>query len=191
MGESRVEVKVNGCRLVLMVGDITEQDTEAIVNAANEGLRGGGGVDGAIHRAGGPEIAAACRKIREEKGGCPTGQAVITPGGWLRAKYVIHAVGPVWRGGKYGEEELLSSAYRSSLRLAREKGIKTLSFPAISTGVYGYPLPEAARVALTAIVSELEANNYFQEIRVVLFNEEIFRVFKEQMQKNFDYLVAK
>src|SRR3990172_12505763 len=143
-----MEVRINKSKLELVEGDITRQDTEVIVNAANSRLAGGGGVDGAIHRAGGPQILAECKKI----GGCPTGEARITTGGRLQARWVIHTVGPVYRDGKHGEPELLASAYRNSLRLALEKGIKTLAFPSISTGAYGYPMADAARIALCTAI---------------------------------------
>src|SRR3990172_3083104 len=127
-----MEVRINKSKLELVEGDITRQDTEVIVNAANSRLAGGGGVDGAIHRAGGPQIMAECKKI----GGCPTGEAVITSGGRLKAKYVIHAVGPVYRDGRHGEPELLAGAYKYSLKLASENKIKSIAFPSISTGAY-------------------------------------------------------
>ncbi len=132
-------------------GDITEQDTEAIVNAANTSLLGGGGVDGAIHRAGGPEILEECKKIRARQEGCPTGEAVITTGGKLKAKYVIHTVGPVWSGGNQNENLLLGNTYRNSLILAKDKGIKSISFPSISTGAYRFPIYDAARIALSSV----------------------------------------
>ena len=143
-----MELVVNKTRLVLIQGDITRQATDAIVNAANSGLMGGGGVDGAIHRAGGPAIMEECRKIRGKIGRLPAGQAVITTGGRLKARHVIHTVGPVWHGGTSGEAETLASAHRESLKLAAEKGLKSVSFPAISTGAYGYPMEAAARIAL-------------------------------------------
>ena len=139
-------IKIGTSTLSIVEGDITKESTDAIVNAANSGLRGGGGVDGAIHRAGGPAIMQECRAI----GHCPTGQAVITTGGNLKARYVIHTVGPVWSGGARNEAALLRSAYLESLKLAAKKGLKSVSFPAISTGAYGYPLHEAARIALPA-----------------------------------------
>jgi O-acetyl-ADP-ribose deacetylase (regulator of RNase III) len=160
--------------LELVEGDITRQDTEAIVNAANEGLRGGGGVDGAIHRAGGPQILEECKKI----GGCPTGEARITTGGRLQARWVIHTVGPVYRDGKHREPELLASAHRNSLRLASEKGIKTLAFPSISTGAYGYPVAEAARVGLRTVIEYLRAHPEIHLVRFVLFGQAALRAYE-------------
>jgi len=160
-----MEVTVNKSRIVLVQGDITTETTQAIVNAANTGLGGGGGVDGAIHAAGGPAIMAECRKI----GGCPTGQAVITTGGNLKTKFVIHTVGPIYRGGTHGEEDLLSSAYRNSLDLASKKGIRSIAFPSISTGAYGYPIKEAARIALKTVIEYLTEHTDIELIRFVLF----------------------
>ena len=160
-------VKIGASTLELVEGDITKQDTEAIVNAANTSLLGGGGVDGAIHRAGGPQILEECRKI----GGCPTGEARITTGGRLTAKWVIHTVGPIYRDGKHGEAELLASAYRSSLALASARGIKTVAFPSISTGAYGYPLAEAARIALTTARDYLNTHPEIALVRFVLFGQ--------------------
>ncbi|THH41346.1 O-acetyl-ADP-ribose deacetylase [Neolewinella litorea] len=138
-------------RISLHRGDITTLKVDAIVNAANSSLLGGGGVDGAIHRAGGPEILKACQEIRARQGGCPTGEAVVTTAGQLPAKYVIHTVGPVWAGGTADEAELLASCYRNSLQRAEEIGCRTVAFPNISTGVYGYPRRAAAEVALAAV----------------------------------------
>ena len=158
--------------ILLKRGDITRESVDVIVNAANSGLLGGGGVDGAIHRAGGPEILAECREIRNRQGGCPTGEAVITGAGRLPARYVVHTVGPVWRGGDEGEPELLCSAYRNSLKLAAEHGATTIAFPSISTGAYGYPVEKAAETALdTAHEWSLE-NDGLKEIRFVLFSDE-------------------
>lgn len=161
-------------RLVLTEGDITAQEVDAIVNAANSRLAGGGGVDGAIHRAGGPEIMEQCRKV----GGCPTGQAVITTGGKLPAKYVIHTVGPIYRG-TVRDAELLASCYGQSLGLAAVNGLRTAAFPSISTGAYGYPLDEAANVALQAVKAVLLANpDAFDEVRFVLFGRDAFEAYK-------------
>ncbi|WP_066636097.1 O-acetyl-ADP-ribose deacetylase [Desulfolucanica intricata] len=174
--------KVGSNWLELLTGDITKQDTEAIVNAANTRLAGGGGVDGAIHRAGGPAIMKECDKIRKEQGGCPTGRAVITTGGNLKARYVIHTVGPIWYGGHHDESELLASAYRSSMQLAKEKGIRSIAFPSISTGTYGYPLEQAAGIALNTIIKFLLEND-FGEVRVVLFSKSDFRVYLKVCQE--------
>src|SRR5579864_2536649 len=138
----------NGKRLQLVVGDITRIAVDAIVNAANSALAGGGGVDGAIHRAGGPSIMRELDQIRAKAGGCPTGSAVVTAAGQLPARFVFHAVGPVYRDGKHGEPDLLASCYRTCLKLAEERGIATIAFPSISTGIYGYPIRDAAPIAL-------------------------------------------
>ena len=167
------QVKIGDTILSLIQGDITVQEVDGIVNAANSQLAGGGGVDGAIHRAGGPEIMAECRKI----GGCPTGQAVITTGGNLPAKNVIHTVGPIY-GRQSDSAELLSSCYANSMRLAREHGLRSLAFPSISTGVYGYPVDEAATVALGTIIREInEHPQAFDEVRMVLFSEKDLEVY--------------
>ena len=163
--------------ITLVQGDITEQDTDAIVNAANSSLMGGGGVDGAIHRAGGPAILAECKEIVARQGRCPTGQAVITTGGRLKARYVIHTVGPVWSGGDKGEDKLLGEAYGNCLRLARENGISTIAFPSISTGAYRFPIERAAEIALRT-VAEFEQGEAFEEIRFVLFGGEALEVYR-------------
>jgi O-acetyl-ADP-ribose deacetylase len=155
-------------RIVVVQGDITKQEVDAIVNAANEGLRGGGGVDGAIHRAAGPELKKECEKI----GGCPTGEARITKGYRLPARHVIHTVGPVWHGGDRGEPEKLAACYRNALRLATENGAKTVAFPGISTGVYGYPLEDATRVAMTTVRACLEDMPAIKEVRFVTFGDQ-------------------
>jgi len=172
-----MQTKVGNTRLTLTRGDITTQETEAIVNAANSSLLGGGGVDGAIHRAGGPEILEECKRIRAKQGGCPTGEAVITTGGLLKARYVIHTVGPIWRGGNQGEEKLLANAYRNSLTLAKENGVQSLSFPSISTGAYGYPIQAACRVALSTVRDFLMEHD-FEEVRFVLFSDEDLRSYE-------------
>jgi O-acetyl-ADP-ribose deacetylase (regulator of RNase III) len=158
-------------RVAINVGDITKEKVDAIVNAANGTLMGGGGVDGAIHRAGGPAILEACKEIRRTRypDGLPTGQAVITTAGKLAAKHVIHTVGPVYGSGGKDKAELLAACYRNSLGLAVDNGIKTIAFPAISTGVYGYPLNEAARVSSQAIESFLRENQSIEEVRLVFF----------------------
>jgi O-acetyl-ADP-ribose deacetylase len=154
-------------RIELMRGDITEQDADAIVNAANTTLLGGGGVDGAIHRAGGPQILAQCRKL----GGCATGDAKITTGGRLRARHVIHTVGPVYRDGEHGEPDLLASAYRRSLEVAVENELKTIAFPSISTGAYRFPIDRAARVALSTVRAFLNGHAELERVRFVLFSD--------------------
>ena len=165
------EFLINQARLSIIQGDITRQATDAIVNAANPGLMGGGGVDGAIHRAGGPAILEECKQIVARQGRLPTGKAVITTGEKLAARHVIHTVGPVWQGGNKGEAELLASAYRESLKLAAEHNLGSISFPSISTGAYGYPLAEAARVATGAVVSFLrEQVTSLKEVVFVLFD---------------------
>src|SRR5437016_1715017 len=146
-----------GRTLRLVTGDITKVPADAIVNAANSALAGGGGVDGAIHRAGGPSIMRELDAIRKEIGRCPTGSAVVTGAGNLPAKFVFHAVGPVYRDGKHGEPELLASCYRKCLELAEERGVKTISFPAISTGIYGYPQHEAAEIAVREVKAHLRS----------------------------------
>ena len=177
-----MQTKVNNTKLSLIRGDITEQDTEAIVNAANTSLLGGGGVDGAIHRAGGPEILEECKKIRARQEGCPTGEAVITTGGKLKAKYVIHTVGPVWSGGNQNENLLLGNAYRNSLILAKDKGIKSISFPSISTGAYRFPIYDAARIALSSVREFLKEHD-FEEVRFILFSERDLKAYEEAWQK--------
>ena len=155
-------------------GDITRQQTDAIVNAANSSLLGGGGVDGAIHRAGGPAILEACRQIVERIGRLPAGQAVATPAGRLSARYVIHTVGPVWSGGKQGEAETLASCHRESIRVADELQLASIAFPAISTGAYGYPVDQASEVAITSAAKALENATRVREVRFVLFDSETF-----------------
>jgi O-acetyl-ADP-ribose deacetylase len=174
-----MDVQVGKGTLSLVQGDITREETDAIVNAANERLAGGAGVDGAIHRAGGPAIMAACRKI----GGCPTGQAVITTGGNLKARHVIHTVGPIYRGGERGEAELLASAYRESLKLAAAHGLKSIAFPAISAGVYGYPLEEAAHIALGEALAWLLSHEGLTLVRFVLFDARTYEVFAAELRK--------
>jgi O-acetyl-ADP-ribose deacetylase (regulator of RNase III) len=161
-------------RIKIIEGDITTVHVEAIVNAANESLLGGGGVDGAIHSAAGPELLEECRKI----GGCPTGEARITRGYRLPAKWVIHTVGPVWRGGDDGEPQLLASCYRSCFAAAREKGILTIAFPAISTGIYGYPLEAATRIALKETVTEFQSSPTIQSVLFVCFDHKTFNAYE-------------
>jgi O-acetyl-ADP-ribose deacetylase len=174
-----MDVKLENSTLSILEGDITREETDAIVNAANSGLRGGGGVDGAIHRAGGPAIMEECREI----GHCPTGQAVITTGGNLKARHVIHTVGPVYSGGGRNEPALLKSAYLESLKLASKKGLKSVSFPAISAGAYGYPLNEAASIALKTAIDYLKEHQEIELVRFVLFGKPMYDVFAEQLKK--------
>ncbi|GAX61069.1 phosphatase homologous to the C-terminal domain of histone macroH2A1 [Candidatus Scalindua japonica] len=180
-----MEKVIGKTKLSFIQGDITLQETEAIVNAANTSLLGGGGVDGAIHRAGGPKILEECKEIRAKQGGCPTGEAVITTGGNMAAEYVIHTVGPVWSGGSHksrNESQLLRNAYYNSLNLAKKNGIKSISFPSISTGVYRFPIEKAARIALTTVKEFIE-EYHFVEVRFVLFSEKDLRVYEEALRE--------
>ncbi len=176
-----MEFKVGNAVLQIIRGDITDVEADAIVNAANSSLMGGGGVDGAIHRRGGPQIDEECRRIRETEWpeGLPTGKAVITSGGNLKAKHVIHTVGPVWLGGFHVESELLKQAYRNSLKLATAKGLKTIAFPSISTGAYGYPIEEASRVAVKTVKAFLEKEDKLEKVILVLFSEGDFQTYAE------------
>jgi len=176
------EVIINQTRLSIIQGDITKQATDAIVNAANPGLMGGGGVDGAIHRAGGPAILEECKQIVASQGRLPTGKAVITTGGNLTAKHVIHTVGPIWQGGNKGEASLLESAYRQSLKLAAAHNLTSVSFPSISTGAYGYPVAEAARVATAAVISFLrEQVTSVKEVVFVLFDSRTYDAYSSAL----------
>lgn len=161
----------------LIQGDITKLEVDAIVNAANTSLLGGGGVDGAIHRAGGPEILEECKAIRNAKGGCATGEAVITTGGKLKAKFVIHTVGPVWHGGRNNEEQLLRNAYHNSLKLAVDKRIRTIAFPNISTGVYGFPKQKAADIALQTVKRFLESNLSIESVIFCCYDKENYEIY--------------
>jgi len=152
---------------------------DAIVNAANSSLLGGGGVDGAIHRAGGPAILEECKKIRAKQGGCDTGQAVITTAGNLPSKFVVHTVGPIWSGGKRNEEELLANAYRNSLRLAKEKGAKTIAFPNVSTGVYGFPKEKAAEIAMRVVREYIDQYSELDELIFCCFDDENFSIYSK------------
>ena len=178
MEEQAAEVIINQAKLRLIQGDITKQDTEAIVNAANSSLMGGGGVDGAIHRAGGPAILEECKQIIARQGRLPTGKAVMTTGGNLKASYVIHTVGPVWHGGNKGEPELLASAYHESLKLAADNNLASVSFPSISTGAYGYPVDRASRVAIRAVDAFLRQRaTSLREVVLVVFDSQTFTAY--------------
>ena len=166
-------------RIEVIRGDITRQDADAIVNAANCSLLGGGGVDGAIHRAAGPELLRECRTLN----GCETGKAKITKGYRLPARYVIHTPGPVWHGGGHGEEELLASCYRSCLALASEYGCRTVDFPSISTGVYRFPLDKAARIAIGPIAAYLGGHPEIERVRMVCFDERTESFYREALEK--------
>ncbi len=170
-------------RLELVRGDITHQNVDAIVNAANSSLIGGGGVDGAIHRAGGPAIVEDCRRIVARQGPLPAGEAAITTAGRLPCRHVIHTVGPVWRGGQHGEPETLARCYRNSLALAVSHGLSSIAFPSISTGVYGYPVAEAARVALHAIREVLAAGSPLTLVRLVLWSDADLKEYERALEK--------
>lgn len=170
----------------LVKGDITQQDVEAIVNAANTTLLGGGGVDGAIHRVGGREILEECKRIRatSHQDGLPVGEAVRTGGGALRARYVIHTVGPIWRGGNAGEARLLAAAYRNSLIIAADGKLRSIAFPSISTGAYGYPTEAAAEVALESVIATIRAHAHvFEEVRFVLFSQRDFEIYQATLHR--------
>jgi O-acetyl-ADP-ribose deacetylase (regulator of RNase III) len=187
-----MELQYSGAKILLIKGDITEQSTDAIVNAANSSLMGGGGVDGAIHLRGGPSILRECEKIRSSEwpNGLPTGKAVITTGGNLKAKFVIHTVGPVWQGGDKGEAELLAECYKNSLNLAVSSHLKSIAFPAISTGAYNYPLEQASIVALNTAKDFLDKArpNPIKELVFVLFSTDDLNTYQESAKKIFkDY----
>lgn len=171
-----------GSTIELVEGDITRQQIDAIVNAANSSLMGGGGVDGAIHRAGGPEILEECRKIVAAQGSLPPGRAVSTTAGRLPAGYVIHTVGPVWHGGEHGEPETLASCYRESLRLADSMHLTAIAFPSISTGIYGYPVAQAAEIALKTVALTLPDLHHVREVRFVLFSHADFETYSRALQ---------
>jgi O-acetyl-ADP-ribose deacetylase (regulator of RNase III) len=174
-----MEIKVGSSVIELIQGNITEQDTEAIVNAANRTLLGGGGVDGAIHRAAGPELLAECRTL----GGCETGDAVVTRGYGLKAAHVIHTVGPVYRGKNPATERLLESAYRRSLEVAESSGIGSVAFPSISTGAYGYPLDEAAPIALRVVIEFLRRHPHMRRVRFVLRSPKALEAFETALKR--------
>ncbi|CAG9185005.1 O-acetyl-ADP-ribose deacetylase [Cupriavidus laharis] len=172
---------MTGEHLQVVHGDITRMEVDAVVNAANSGLLGGGGVDGAIHGAGGPAIMAACKAIRDAQGGCPTGEAVITTGGLLPAPYVIHAVGPVWHGGGQNEDAQLASAYRNSIRLAAEHHLRTIAFPNISTGIYGFPRERAADIAIRTVREALATVPGIEQVTFVCFDDENYNLYRERL----------
>ncbi len=174
-------IKVNRDKsiLELTAGDITEQETDAIVNAANTSLLGGGGVDGAIHRAGGPKILEECRKL----GGCPTGEARITTGGNMKARYVVHTVGPIYRDGKRGEAALLANAYKSCLTLVSQYKLRSIAFPSIGTGAYGYPMNEAAAIALKTVMDYLKTHTDIQLVRFVLFGLNAYQTYENTLKE--------
>ncbi len=174
-----MQVKVGDAALELVEGDITRQDTDAVVNAANQTLLGGGGVDGAIHRAAGPGLLKECREL----GGCPTGEARLTRGYNLQARYVIHTVGPVYQDGLHREPEFLASCYRGSLKLAVEKGLKSVAFPSISTGAYGYPLRDAATVALNTVMEFLRGHPEIKLVRFVLFGRHAYETYENVLRE--------
>ncbi|WP_046226649.1 O-acetyl-ADP-ribose deacetylase [Paenibacillus dauci] len=182
-----MEIRFKDTIIEAVQGDITRETTDAIVNAANSSLLGGGGVDGAIHRAGGPEILEECQKIRARQGGCATGEAVITTAGRLPARYVIHTVGPVWNGGSNGEDNLLHNCYLNSLALANEHEATSISFPNISTGIYGYPKSQAADVAIQAVKEyvHLSAEGHMQRIRFVCYDAENLALYEQKLQQAF------
>ena len=187
--QSSDSLRIGSTSLRLVQGDITAHETDAIVNAANSSLLGGGGVDGAIHRQGGPAILRECRALRDTQlpQGLPTGDAVVTTAGDLPARRVIHTVGPVWRGGAHGEAELLASAYRNSLEQARAERLRTVAFPSVSTGAYGYPTDEAARTALRTVIEQIRAHSdAFDEVRFVLFSSADLQRYRDALSEMRD-----
>jgi O-acetyl-ADP-ribose deacetylase (regulator of RNase III) len=174
---------VHQANISIIQGDITRQTTDAIVNAANSGLMGGGGVDGAIHRAGGPAILEECIKIVAQQGRLPTGKVVITTAGNMKTKHVIHTVGPIWHGGNQDEPSLLASAYRESLKLAAANNLSSISFPSISTGAYSYPVEAAAKIALQEVVSFLQQPASIKEVVFVLFDSRTFDVYQHALEE--------
>jgi O-acetyl-ADP-ribose deacetylase (regulator of RNase III) len=172
------ELRIESCQIELVQDDITRQSTDAIVNAANTTLLGGGGVDGAIHRAGGHAILEECRKL----GGCATGDAKVTRGGNLNARFVVHTVGPIYRDGAQGEGDLLASAYRRSLEVAVSEGVRTIAFPSISTGAYRFPIADASRIALSTVISEAPKHRQLELVRFVLFSDADLRVYQRTLE---------
>lgn len=184
MAEQLTELLIGQAKLSVVLGDITGQSTDGIVNAANPGLMGGGGVDGAIHRAGGPVILKECEQIIARQGRLPTGKAVITTGGNLKAKFIIHTVGPVWHGGSKGEPQLLASAYRESLKVADNNKLTSVSFPSLSTGAYSYPVAGAAEVAVKTVASFLkEEPAFLKEVIFVLFDAATHETYRSALEK--------
>jgi O-acetyl-ADP-ribose deacetylase len=173
-----MQIKINSTVIKLIQGDITKEKVDAVVNAANSSLMGGGGVDGAIHRAGGPFMLEECKKIVSDIGSLPTGEAVITTAGNMPSKYVIHTVGPVWHGGNNNEESLLKNAYYNSLRIGTENNITSIAFPSISTGIYGYPIASASNVAMNTVKEYVENNSNYNEVRFIVFSSHDFDVYK-------------
>lgn len=168
-------------RIQLIKGDITQLQVDAVVNAANTSLLGGGGVDGAIHKAAGAALSQECEQIHLQRGGCEVGEAVITTAGNMPARFVIHTVGPIWRDGRHREKQLLASAYQSSLELAFEKGLKSVAFPNISTGVYGFPKEEAAEIAIQAVSDYLQKHPGIEEVLFVCFDEENHQIYQNKI----------
>ena len=184
MANQAIEATINQVKLRIIQGDITKQSTDAIVNAANPSLMGGGGVDGAIHRAGGPVILNECKQIVARQGRLPTGKAVMTTGGNLKAKYVIHTVGPIWHGGNKGEPGLLASAYQESLKLATENNLNSIAFPSISTGAYGYPVNQASKVAIDAVITFLsQSTTSLREVVLVLFDAQTLGAYTSALKE--------
>ena len=169
-------------RMIIMLGDITKLDVDAVVNAANSGLIGGGGVDGAIHRAAGSSLLDECREIVKKQGGCPPGDAVMTGAGNMKCKKIIHTVGPIWHDGNSNESTVLASCYKKSLELARQNGLKTVAFPNISTGVYGYPKIEAAKIALKTVDDFLEKDGTIEKVIFICFDDENFYIYSEEIK---------
>lgn len=178
-------IVIGNCRIHLSLGDITEQRTDAIVNAANSTLMGGGGVDGEIHRKGGTKILEECKTIRKTKWpqGLPTGEAVVTTGGRLKAKSVIHTAGPIWKGGNEGEAQLLASAYRNCLALALKMNIRSISFPSISTGAYGYPIGKASRIALSTVLGFIKEHKGIDEVHFVLHSQHDLMIYEAALKE--------
>ena len=184
MDKQGAEASINQTRIYVIQGDITRQVTDAIVNAANSSLMGGGGVDGAIHRSGGPAILEECKQIVSRQGRLPTGRAVITGGGNLKARFVIHTVGPVWHGGSRGEPALLASSYQESLKVAAENNLTSIAFPSISTGAYGYPVTQAAKIAVSTVASLLkEGVTSIQKVVFVLFDSVTFETYSSALDE--------